>query len=86
MFAVTTDHQIVPFSDDQMALFDAKTGNRIALAVRESEAWTVSADGIDDRSAEDRPAAITALLDAAIEALGGTGYSTMVPHGLAEQP
>lgn len=76
----------MPFSDDQMALFDAKTGDRIAVGTRQSGTWTISADGIDNKTASDRGAAITALLDAAIESLGGTGYSTMIPHGLAEQP
>jgi len=86
MFAVTTDHQIVPFSDDQMALFDAKTGDRIAVATRDSGTWTITADNADTKSATDRSSAITALLDTALESLGGDGYSTMVPHGLAEQP
>lgn len=86
MFNVTTDHQVVPFSDDQMALFDAKSGNRIAVAVRASGSWTISADGIDDKTASDRSGAISALLDAALESLGGTGYSTMIPHGLTDQP
>jgi len=76
----------MPFSDDQMALFDAKTGDRIAVATRLSGTWTISADGIDNKTASDRSAAIAALLDAAIESLGGTGYSTMIPHGLTEQP
>ena len=60
MFNVVTDHQVVPFSDDQMALFDAKTGDRIAVAARESGTWTITAEGIDNKSAADRPEAIVA--------------------------
>lgn len=86
MYDARTDHQIVPFGDDLMQLFDSNNGTAIVTATRTDGTWTVHAEGIDDVTAPDRPAAITALTEQALAALPGTGYSTTVPHGLAEMP
>lgn len=85
---VQTDHRIVSFGDDRMMLFDASEGAVIVDANRAAlgEPWTVAADGVEDVTAADRPAAITAMVDQALKSLGGTGYSCTVPHGLAELP
>ena len=87
MYDVRTDHQIVAFDSELMQLFDSATGAAIVTATRVGGVggtWTVSADGVDDVTAADRQAAITAMIEQALAALGGTGYSTTVPHGLAE--
>lgn len=91
MFDVLTDHQIVAFSTDQMALFDAATGDRIAVAIRTAGTWTITADGIANTTATTRADAITALTSQTLKKLGpsgpgGQGYSTTIPHGLADQP
>lgn len=83
---VRTDHQIVAFGSEHMKLFDAATGDPIVTATRSAGTWTVSADGVPDVTAADRPGAITAMTEQALAALGGTGYSTLVPYGLPEQP
>lgn len=83
---VQTDHQIVRFGDDRMMLFDAAAGNVIVDCVRADGEWTITADGADDVVVPDRPAAIDAMIAQALEVLPGDGYSTTVPHGLAELP
>lgn len=85
MYDVKTDHKIVGHNPDLMQLYD-QDGTLIATAARTSGVWTVDAAGVDDVTADTRQAAIMALTEQALAALGGTGYSTMVPHGLAEQP
>lgn len=85
LYDVKTDHKIVGHNPDLMQLYD-QAGTLIATATRADGVWTVSADGITDVTADTRQDAIMALTEQALAALGGTGYSTMVPHGLAEQP
>ena len=87
MYDVRTDHQIVPFDTELMKLFNGDDGTVIVTATRADGVggtWTVSAEGVADVTAADRQAAITAMTEQALAALGGTGYSTTVPHGLAE--
>lgn len=86
MYDVRTDHQIVPFDTELMKLFNCEDSTVIVTATRTEGAWTVHADGADDVIAPDRPAAITAMTEQALAVLPGTGYSTTVPHGLAELP
>jgi hypothetical protein len=81
---VVTDHQIVAFKNDTMILIDCGDGSTHATASRSEGVWTVSADSVPDVSANSRPDAITALTEQALAALPGTGYSTLVPHGLAD--
>ena len=85
---VQTDHRIVAFGDDRMMLFDAEAGVVIVDCNRAApgEVWTAVADGVPDVTAANRPDAITAMVDQALNSLGGTGYSCTVPHGLAEMP
>lgn len=83
---VQTDHQIVAFGDDHMKLFDAATGDPIVTATRSAGTWTITADGVSDVTAPDRPGAITAMTEQALASLPGSGYSTLVPYGLPEQP
>ena len=86
MYDVQTDHQILAFGADKMALFDRQSGNVIVEANRADDVWTVHADGIDDTTAASRSEAVTAMTEHALAALPGTGYSTLVPYGLTEQP
>ncbi|MGV0805823.1 hypothetical protein [Mycolicibacterium setense] len=88
---VRTDHQIVAFGTEHMKLFDSTTGDSIVTATRSAGTWTITADGVPDVTAPDRPAAIAAMTEQALAALGasgpgGRGYSTVVPYGLPEQP
>lgn len=70
-----------------MMLFDAEAGQVIVDANRVDDGpWTVTADGIPDVTVETRPEAITAMVEQALAALPGSGYSCIVPHGLAEMP
>ncbi|MGV0627221.1 hypothetical protein [Mycolicibacter minnesotensis] len=87
MYNAETDHQVVPIGADLMHLLDNQDGAVIAAAARTSKGrWQVSADGADTVTVNDRTAAVTALTETALAVLGGTGYSTMVPHGLTAQP
>lgn len=83
---VRTDHQIVAFGDDRMKLFDSATSDLIVTATRSAGTWTITAAGIPDVTAPDRPGAITAMTEQALASLPGAGYSTLVPYGLPEQP
>lgn len=85
MYGVKTDHRIVGHNPDLMQLYDAD-GSLVATATREDGTWTVTAGGVPDVSSESRGDAITALTEQALKALGGTGYSTMVPRELADEP
>ena len=85
---VQTDHRIVSFGEDRMMLFDSNAGAVIVDCNRpdaESE-WTVVAEGVEDVTVATRPEAITAMIEQALAALPGAGYSCTVPHGLAEMP
>lgn len=84
---VQTDHRIVSFGDDRMMLFDATEGAVLVDCNRvDGGDWTITTDGVDDVTAATRPEAIQAMIDQALAALPGTGYSCTVPHGLAEMP
>lgn len=83
---VRTDHQIIPFDNDRMALFDNNSGSAIVTATREDGTWTISGAGAEDRTADNRADAIQALIDHALESQPDSGYSTLVPHGLADLP
>ena len=85
---VQTDHRIVAFGADRMMLFDANEGQVIVDANRPTPEgdWTVVAQGVPDVVVSGRPAAIQAMVDQALAALPGTGYSCIVPHGLMELP
>ena len=91
MTTVRTDHQIVPFGDDLMKLFD-KEGNTLAIAERPNAdaPWNIHTDddGVPDDSATTREAAIYKMTEfvVAAKSIEGTGFSTLVPHGLTEQP
>lgn len=87
--SVQTDHQIVDFPiAHMMGLLDnASPGQPIVVATRgPGTTWVIHADGIDDVIANTRAEAITAMIDHALTILPGTGYSTLVPHGLRELP
>ena len=85
---VQTDHQIVSFGLDRMMLFDASEGNVIVDCNRSEPGgvWTIVAEGVPNVTAPTRPEAITAMVEQALAALPGNGYSCIVPHGLAELP
>ena len=51
-----------------------------------SPAWTIHVDGVDDVTADTRGEAITALTEQVLAVLPGSGYSTLVPQGLAGLP
>jgi hypothetical protein len=83
-FHVQTDHQIVAHGDDTMALYD-NTGKTLAWATRRGDGWNVKSDQ-GEETAPNRAAAVTAMTEHALAALGGDGYSTLVPHGLTDNP
>lgn len=91
MYDVQTDHQIVAFGPDLMRLFASATGDIIVEATRAEGVWTIHAEGIPDTTAPDRAAALGEMPQHAFAALGpsgpgGKGYSTLIPHGLADTP
>lgn len=86
MYDAQTSHQIIAFGTELMQLFDSTDGTIVVTAERIDGTWTVKATGIDDVTAANRADAITALIDQALASLSGTGYSTLVPHGLPEMP
>lgn len=91
MYDVQTDHQVVAFGSELMRLFVSNTGDLIVEASRSDGTWTIHAEGIPDVTASDRAGALEAMPQQAFAALGpsgpgGKGYSTLIPHGLAEQP
>lgn len=93
---VKGSHQIVPFGDNLMRLFDSNTGDTIVTATRsEGGTWTVHAEvgepPPDDVDVPNRGDAIQTMIKTALTALGvsdqpGGGYATIVPHGLAQTP
>lgn len=87
---VKTDHQIVAFDDNMMMLFDNITGHVIVTAQRPNTGspWTIhdNSGTVEDATSPDRPSAITAMTQHALDILPGVGYSTLVPHGLIETP
>lgn len=83
---VHTDHQIVAFGPDRMMLFDTDAGQVIVDCNRADGVWTAVADGVADMTADTRPDAIQMMVEQALAALPGTGYSCTVPHGLTELP
>ena len=83
---VRTDHQIVAFGTERMMLFDSEAGTVIVDANRSQGIWTIEAQGIPDVTASNRPDAIQAMVEQALAALPGTGYSCTVPHGLTDLP
>lgn len=85
---VTTDHQVFPFGDNTMALFDSATGAQLVSATRENigAPWTIRAEGADDVTTLVRAEAITALIDHALSVLPGSGYTCLVPTGLGDLP
>lgn len=83
---VQTDHHIVPVGGDQMTLFDPAAGQVIVTAERSNGTWVVKARGIKNAKADTRAEAITQMINHALTVLPGEGYSTLVPHGLAELP
>ena len=87
MFDIQTDHQIVALGADLMHLLDNANGSTIVTAQRDGGTWVIHADAVEtDATATTRPDAIQGVLDHALAALGGDGYSTMIPHGLTELP
>ena len=83
---VQTDHQIVAFGADRMMLFNASEGEVLVDCNRADGVWIAVAEGAEDVTTDNRPDAIMAMVNQALEILPGTGYSCTVPHGLAEQP
>lgn len=83
---VQTDHHILAVGGDKMTLFDPEAGKVLVSATRMGGSWTVHTEGLSDVSSPSRQAAIHAMTEHALTLLPGTGYSTLVPHGLAELP
>lgn len=82
MYRVETDHQVVAFGHDRLALLNNADGATIATAVEDGGTWTVTADGADPVTADSTMGAVDALTAMALTVLGGAGYSTLVPHGI----
>lgn len=96
---VQTDHQIISFPPDSMALFDNHldepdvNGTLLVSAQRTNGVWVLSAEGHDDvnvpAAAADEPpraAVIAAMIALALEVGPRDGYSTIVPHKLEWLP
>ena len=81
---VHCDHQIIAVGPDRMRTLDNATGGDLVDAVRTGtgQPWTITAPGVADVTAPDRPTAITAMTQQALASLLGSGYSTFVPDGL----
>ncbi|MBY0442023.1 MAG: hypothetical protein K2Q25_07800 [Mycobacteriaceae bacterium] len=86
MYDIKTDHNLVARGFDVMELVD-QAGTPIVTGTRTgSGSWLIHADGVPDMRTSHRANAINAMIDHALAALGGTGYSTLVPHELAALP
>jgi hypothetical protein len=96
-FDVKTDHKIVAGGDDLMQLLDSNTLAVVITATRNpaSGEWTIHAENgsVPDLiaptvagGAQPRSEVISAMISQALDALPGTGYSCVVPHGLPETP
>ena len=99
-YDVATDHQIIELKKHRMQLLDRTSGKMLVDAKRDKDTgiWTVTAEGVPDVTAPTingsvtpRSEVITAMVNQALAALQvitptTTGYSTLVPHGLAETP
>lgn len=85
MFDVSTDYQVIPFGDNKMGLYESDSGDTFAIAEREDGEWTITADDVDDKTADSRSKAIDKLKDLAMESLDTEGFSVTVPKGLREQ-
>jgi hypothetical protein len=93
-YEVKTDHKIVG-GEHLMQLLDTNTLEIIVTATRDpaTGVWTVHAENasVPDVTAPTvagsptpRSEAITAMVNQALAALPGSGYSTLVPYGLPE--
>ncbi|BCP41418.1 hypothetical protein MINTMi27_15110 [Mycobacterium intracellulare] len=78
---VETAHEINWFGLNHMTLTNTGEVKAIVVARRdsESEPWTISAEGAEDRVAQSRNDAIDEMIDLALSILPGTTYSTWVP-------
>lgn len=84
-----TDHQIVALGHDRMHLCDNATGSTHVVAERVGDKWVVSApdnDSVEAVSVKTRLDAVHAMIDRALAALPGTGYSTAWHPALSEMP
>ncbi|PQM51838.1 hypothetical protein C5U48_13005 [Mycolicibacter virginiensis] len=86
MFQVRTKGQIVALNSDLMTLVDNADGATMVTASRADGVWTIAADGQPDRTAADRPAALQAMCDLAVELCDGTFFTAQYPPGLDEMP
>lgn len=93
------DHQIIAVNPDRMVVMDSTVEpgqNPILVEANRNPAgdWVVSAAGVADITIPPdiqpgptyRRNAITAMVNQALAASPGDGYSTVVPRGLAETP
>lgn len=81
-----TKGQIIALNTDHMQLVNNADGNVMVTATRADGAWTITAEGQSDRTATDRPAAIQAMADLAVECCPDSYFTTQLPPGLLEQP
>ena len=81
-----TKGQIVTLNTEHMQLVNNTDGTVMVTATRTDGVWTITAEGHDDRTATDRPAAIQAMADLAVECCPDTFFTTQLPPGLLEQP
>lgn len=90
MFDAKTDHKIEPYGANVMKLkeFDADIDIIVATRQDVGQPWTIHSDKDDvaDTTADNREDAIQEMVNLALVALPGTGYSCIVPHDLPETP
>lgn len=98
---VQTDHKIIAHNVNLMQLYDGD-GNVIVTAQRghDQEPWVLSTDMLhadtgkklkaktirNDDGDSPREPVILAMTEMSLAVLPETGYSTLVPHGLAQTP
>jgi hypothetical protein len=90
MHIQSTHHQVVAYGADRMVLADSATCDPIVIAERamgpDGPIWVVGAADVSNVCVQTRPEAITTMAEMALAVLPGEGYTTLVPHGLAELP
>lgn len=85
VFRVVTDHEVEAVGQNRMRILDGD-GTPVVIARRTSTAWVIVAAGVSNVTAQTRRGAIGDMMTQALASLGGTGFSTLVPYGIADLP
>jgi hypothetical protein len=91
-FHVETDHIVIPIGDHHMELRDTNNADNVIATAKRTDAGSpwhidINMDGAQDFETTDRTQAINHMIfDRPDVDPNQPGYSTLVPHGLTEQP